>query len=87
MIFNVQVTHSRNFNAQLRASSSEGDPLPHDQYYVDSDFYVEAGTALQIDAENSGPSAPTYRVENVYFDNCSVTGGVSILEGSGVTGL
>jgi hypothetical protein len=65
----------------------EGGSLPHDQYYVDSVFYVEAGTALQIDAENSGPSAPTYRVENVYFDNCSVTGDVVVLEGSGVTGL
>ena len=78
------------FNGKINIKnniSSEGGPLPHDQYYVDSDINVEAGTALQIDAENSGPSAPTYRVENVYFDNCSVTGGVSILEGSGVTGL
>ena len=56
-------------------------------YDGESAEWAGAGTALQIDAENSGPSAPTYRVENVYFDNCSVTGGVSILEGSGVTGL
>ena len=66
-----------------------GGPIPHDQFYKDSVFEANTPTAnaIKIRANTQSGNDPVYRPENIVFDNCSVTGTVTILEGSGVTGL
>lgn len=66
-----------------------GGPIPHDQFYKDSVFEANTPTAnaILIRANTRSGNEPVYRPENIVFDNCSVTGTVTILEGSGVTGL